>query len=80
MAEAFQPALPWEAEKKRLSAQANRIVELLRERPRTNDELSRVSRKYTSRISDIRKAGYDIRCVHHNHETGVTVYQIFEGL
>lgn len=28
--------------------------------PKTSDELSRVALKYTSRISDLRKLGYDI--------------------
>jgi hypothetical protein len=35
---------------------------MLRQGPRTNVELSSVALKYTSRLSDIRKAGFDVRC------------------
>lgn len=73
----FQPMLPFMTERKRLSEQCQKIVDALSKRAMTNDELSRISRKYTSRISDIRAAGYDIRCVYHDRETGLTRYQLF---
>lgn len=44
----------------RLSRQCALIVERLRRGPATNDELSAIARKYTSRISDIRAAGFEI--------------------
>jgi hypothetical protein len=44
----------------RLSGQNALILDMLRARPRTNDELAAVSRKYTSRISDLRAAGHVI--------------------
>lgn len=45
----------------RLTGQNGKILDLLIDGPRTNDELSRIARKYTSRISDIRKRGYVIK-------------------
>jgi hypothetical protein len=63
-------------EKPRLSKQCQAILDLLRQRPATNDELSRMARKYTSRISDLRAAGYVISVIEHNHKTGVTRYRL----
>lgn len=65
------------AERPRLSGQNGRILELLKHRRATNTELATISRKYTSRISDIRKAGYDVRVVERDHKTGLTVYELF---
>lgn len=50
------------SDRKRLAGQNAVILDMLREGPRTNDELNKVSRKYTSRTSDCRKAGYNILC------------------
>lgn len=61
----------------RLSAQCQAILDLLRDGPRTNTELVEVAMKYTSRISDLRKAGYDIRAIE-RRSNGVTVYQLVE--
>ncbi len=41
----------------RLSDQCRTILALLQDRPRSNVELAAVGLKYTSRISDLRKAG-----------------------
>jgi hypothetical protein len=46
----------------RLSRQCRVILAMLREGPQTNDALSRVARKYTGRVSDLRAAGYRIKC------------------
>jgi len=49
----------------RLETQNRRIIAFLKERGNqgaTNVELSRFALKYTSRISDLRQEGYDIRC------------------
>jgi hypothetical protein len=46
------------ADHPRLTGQNLAILERLRRGPATNDELIRISRKYTSRTSDLRKAGY----------------------
>lgn len=46
----------------RLTGQNAAILARLRRGPATNDELIQISRKYTGRISDLRKAGYTINC------------------
>ena len=49
----------------RLENQCRKILTLLKTRGNqgaTNAELSRIALKYTSRISDLRDAGHDIRC------------------
>lgn len=49
----------------RLENQCRTILALLRQRGNqgaTNSELSRIALKYTSRISDLRDMGHDIRC------------------
>ena len=73
----FNRSVP-EAEKPRLSGQCRLILAKLREGAATNDELARIARKYTSRISDLRKAGYDVQCVEHDHKTGLTFYELHE--
>jgi len=60
----------------RLNSQAQRILELLRQGPATNHELADISLKYTSRVSDLRKAGYVIEMVAHDFHTGKTVYEL----
>lgn len=48
----------------RLISQNSHILARLRDGPATAAELAAISLKYTSRISDLRKAGHDIRlCV-----------------
>lgn len=82
------PAQPsgWEyqpiaQEKARLSRQCDAILNHLRAGRITNDELSKISRKYTSRVSEIRQAGNDVRVVEHNRKTGLAVYALFvDGL
>lgn len=53
-------ALP--ADVPRLAGQNAAILARLRQGPATNDELIKISRKYTSRISDLRTAGHRIVC------------------
>lgn len=66
-------------EKPRLSRQNQAILDRLRRGPATNDELVRIARKYTGRISDLRAAGFDVRLIEHDHTTGITRYQLFGG-
>lgn len=66
------------ADRARLSRQSAAIVERLRRGPATNDELSRIARKYTSRVSDIRAAGCDVRLVR-RFASGLTWYALFEN-
>ena len=46
----------------RLTGQNGAILERLRSGPATNQELAGISLKYTSRVSDLRKAGYTVAC------------------
>ncbi len=62
------------ADVKRLSRQCEAILHMLRIRPHTNDELAAVSRKYTSRISDIRAAGHKI--TYKRLSGGLTLYTL----
>lgn len=41
-----------------------------------NVELSQIALKYTSRISDLRKAGHDVVCVSRHRESGLTYYAL----
>lgn len=63
----------------RLARQARQILERLRQGTATNRELCDIGLKYNARISELRQAGHDVRCVEHDHTTGVAVYQLFEA-
>ena len=63
-------------EKKRYGNQCETILAKLREGSVTNHELSDISLKYTSRISDLRKAGHVIECV--VRSGGLRIYRIKE--
>lgn len=78
---AIKPADPQVTgvERERTEDQCHRIIERLKQGPATNDELSAIARKYTSRISDLRKAGYVIECFDRNHATGLTRYRLVSG-
>ena len=60
----------------RLTGQNALVLDALREGPKTNKQLAFLSLKYTSRISDIRAAGYDVYIVERNHKTGLTLYAL----
>lgn len=66
-------------EKRRLSDQCARILYRLRQGLATNVELAAISIKYTSRISHLRKRGYDVRCESCDKKTGVSVYSLHGG-
>ena len=66
------------AEVKRLTGQNLAILERLRRGPCDNVELSRMALKYTSRISDLRAAGYKVEIIQSNSANGVNVYKLFE--
>jgi hypothetical protein len=65
-------------DKPRLTGQNAAILERLKHGPATNDELSRIARKYTSRISDLRAAGYRITCEREPGGDGLTWYRLEE--
>ena len=73
------PVVDVQPEKRRVSKQCALILARLREGPATNRELAAISLKYTSRISDARKTGYDIRVVSQDRASGLTVYELKEG-
>lgn len=56
-----------ESDRDRLTGQNASVMERLESGPATNDELARISRKYTSRISDVRRYlerhGRTIECI-----------------
>lgn len=62
----------------RLSRQCHEIYSLLKTRTATNDELAKIARKYTSRISDIRAVinprGEDVVVLERDYQTGLVVY------
>ena len=67
------------AEAPRLSKQCGLILERLKQGRATNRELASLSMKYTSRVSDLRAAGYVVEVVERNHDTGLNVYELKEG-
>ncbi len=62
------------ADCKRLTGQNAAILARLRLGPATNAELAGLSLKYTSRVSDLRRAGYRVRCV--RLDGGLTRYEL----
>lgn len=50
------------ADRVRLSGQNAAILARLQRGPASNEELAGISLKYTSRISDLRAAGYNVTC------------------
>lgn len=70
---------PSSTEAPRLSKQCREILARLRAGRATNNELAQIALKYTGRVSDLRKAGHDIRVVRSDRATGLTVYALLEG-
>jgi hypothetical protein len=64
-------------EARRLSGQCAAILALLHQGPASNFDLALISLKYTSRISEIRQAGYDVRVVERDYASGRTVYRLW---
>lgn len=65
-------------ERPRLESQARKIVDALIRGPKTNRDLASISLKYTGRISDLRKSGFDIRVTRRDRASGTTTYELFE--
>lgn len=61
-------------DKGRLNAQCGQILDRLSRGPATNEELSQIALKYTSRISDLRKRGHRIDCTRQGR--GLTRYSL----
>ena len=64
------------SEQDRLGRQCELILDRLRRGPATNRELSGLSLKYTSRISDLRAKGHDVVLTGHDRDTGLTWYAL----
>jgi len=62
------------ADKPRLTGQNGAILARLICGPATNAELAEISLKYTSRISDLRAAGYTVSCEH--GPNGLNTYRL----
>jgi hypothetical protein len=67
------------SEVRRLAGQSLRILAELKRGPMTRDEIAAIGRNVTARVSDLRKAGYDVRCIEQNRRTGFTRYALIEG-
>lgn len=63
-------------EGKRLNRQAVAILERLRLGPASNTELYRLCMNATARISEIRRAGFDIQCYDRCRATGTCWYRV----
>jgi len=70
------PSVPAE-ERQRLSGQNAAILARLQRGPATNTELAAIALKYTSRISDLREAGYEVSVLSRDRTTGMVVYQLY---
>lgn len=66
-------------ERPRLTGQNAAILERLKRGPATNRELAAIALKYTSRLSDLRAAGYDVVVVDRDRVTGMTMYELRRG-
>ena len=60
----------------RLRGQNAQILQRLEQGRASNVELAKISLKYTSRISDLRKAGYVVVC--HRDNGGLSWYELKE--
>ena len=65
-------------ERPRLTGQNLAILERLERGPATNRELAKISLKYTSRVSDLRAAGYSVVVVDRDRTTGMTMYELMK--
>jgi len=65
------------AEIQRLSAQDARVLARLEQGPCRNFDLAQIALNFTARISDLRKAGFDIRIIERDRSSGRVVYQLF---
>lgn len=65
------------SEAPRLVGQNLQILELLKQGPVTNTELVKIALKYTSRLSDLRAAGYVIECIREK-SSGISIYRLVQ--
>jgi len=60
----------------RLTKQCASIVARLQKGPATNTELSSIALRYSARIFELRKAGYQIEIISRDDESGVCLYSL----
>jgi biotin operon repressor len=66
-----------EAEIPRLGAQHEKLLKLVKKGPVSNVELAQqVGLRYSARIHELRKAGYNIRRVAYHSKTGLNYYAL----
>ena len=71
----FNPTVP-DAAKPRLGRQQQAILDRLRKGPATNNDLCQIAQRFSARIEELRKAGYDIRRTHDDDRRGVYIYEL----
>ena len=75
-------SLPYESQReaaatlRRLSRQCRAILTRLQQGPASNRDLAAICLKYTGRISDLRKAGYNVECYDQDRATGLSWYRL----
>ena len=60
----------------RLTGQRAKIIERLQSGPATNAELTQIAMRFTARIHELRKCGYDIRIVRQDRDSGLVWYEL----
>ena len=60
----------------RLTGQRAKIIERLQSGPATNTELTQIAMRFTARIHELRKCGYDIRIVRQDRDSGLVWYEL----
>jgi hypothetical protein len=60
----------------RVSKQAAAILTALLEQPQPNTRLVQISRKYSSRLAELRDAGWQVECYNRDHKTGLAMYRL----
>ena len=62
----------------RIAGQKKAILDRLSESPASNIELAAICIRYSARIHELRKAGYDIQTYHQDKASGVCWYKLHE--
>ena len=60
----------------RLTGQRAKIIERLKSGPASNAELTQIAMRFTARIHELRKCGYDIRIVRQDRDSGLVWYEL----
>jgi hypothetical protein len=63
--------------KPRLKSQCMTILDRLRQGRTPNTSLAGIALNYRGRVDDLRKAGFDVRCVEQDRKSGLAWYALF---